>query len=351
MSQDVTRRVLLTALAASPLAACASPRGHPASTIQVNLTRTALPPAPEGVAAEAAPEADGAVRTGFDTVRRMTVEAMVNESGPYAFVVDTGANRSVLSSEIAETLGLARTGATNVHGIAGMLPSYRVDVRRLGVGEVVSRRVAMPVLPRRYLGADGLLGVDVLARRRATLDFDAQTFTIQPPRRTPNADSRVRRSDDDASPRDVVVPAKQRFGQLTIVDAELGGVPLTAFLDSGAEITVGNRMLEGLLTGRPGLLRSPATPVELVSATGQLVGGSLVSVPPLRLGGVRLGNLSCVFADLHTFKIWDLDDRPAMLIGVDVMRHFDSIELDFERRNVTFRSRQFGRSAPTVGGL
>ena len=107
--------------------------------------------------------------------------------------------------------------------------------------------------------------------------------------------------------------------------------------------------LRDALLGRPGVLTARRTQVELVSATGQLVGGELAVAPPLRLGGVRLGNLSCVFADLHTFKIWDLTDRPAMLIGVDVMRHFDSITLDFAQSDVTFRSKAFARNLNAAG--
>jgi hypothetical protein len=38
------------------------------------------------------------------------------------------------------------------------------------------------------------------------------------------------------------------------------------------------------------------------------------------------------------FDIWDLKAQPAILIGIDVMRHFQSIELDFGRKLVTFRT-------------
>ena len=45
-----------------------------------------------------------------------------------------------------------------------------------------------------------------------------------------------------------------------------------------------------------------------------------------------------MFADLHIFKLWDLADRPAILIGVDVMRHFEGIELDYASRKVLLRT-------------
>lgn len=331
---------MIGGLAALPLVGCASGAVRERGVVQVNLTR-ALPPG-----AMTAAEGDAAVRTSFDAVSRMTLAVMVNGSGPYRFVVDTGANRSVLSTEVATALGLEPSGRAMVHGIAGVLPSPTVRVQTLGIGGLISRRVSMPVLDRRFLGADGLLGVDVMANRRAILDFRGQTFTLaagDDPRNFA-AVPQIGRSATDA----IVVQARHRFGQLTIVDAEIGGVKLTAFLDSGAENTVGNPALRDALLGR-GALNERFAQVELVSATGQLAAGEVATVPPLRLGGVRLGNMACVFADLHTFRIWDLDDRPALLIGVDVMRHFDSIELNFRERLVKFRSSQFGRTINTAG--
>jgi hypothetical protein len=333
------RRTVLTGAAATGLAALAAAcaTGARDEGVQVNLaTGAGLPPPPPGARPG---EADGAVRAGVDAVRRMTVEVGVEGAGPYRFVVDTGANRSVLSAEIAESLGLRPQGQTLVYGIAGSLPSSWVWVERLTIGDVVSRRVRMPILPRRYLGADGLIGVDVLSNRRAIMDFERERFAVYGSNSQLSQRERAAPRVSRPSRGEVIVPARHRFGQLTIVDAEMGGVGLTAFLDSGAEITVGNRALLRAVRRRPGLLGPALLRLELVSATGQLVTGELATAPPLRLGGLHLANLSCVFADLHTFEIWQLMERPAILIGVDVMRHFNAIELDFGKRNVTFRGK------------
>jgi len=103
-----------------------------------------------------------------------------------------------------------------------------------------------------------------------------------------------------------------------------------------------------VLAREPGL-RAHILVVELNIATGQSVSGELSHIPPLRLGGLRIGNLSCVFADLHTFRIWELADQPAILIGVDVMRHFESIELDFGESLVAFRTPP--KPAPGVSAI
>ncbi len=337
MLEGLTRRLILGALAGTSLTGCAAAQAD-RETVQVNIANGAALPSPGPDE-----DADQVVQTGFDAQRRVTVDALINGQGPFRLVVDTGANRTVLSTELAETLGLVADGQAMVHGIAGMLPSPTATLQRLDIGDLVSRRLRTPLLPRRYLGADGLLGVDVLARRRATLDFQNETLLLASgvPKVALSRGAQAERA-PEVQQEEIIVEARHRFGQLTIVDAALGATPLTAFLDSGAEITVGNEALGRVILNTPGLVTGRRT-VQLVSATGQLVSGELAQVPPLRLGGVFLGNLTCVFADLHTFKIWDLVERPAMLIGMDVMKHFDSIELNFADRKVAFRSSRFNR--------
>lgn len=336
MRSEIRRREVVVGLGTMPLTACAGFE-NAREIIQVNLADKPLPAPPQA----GDPDAGLSLQTAFDAVRRMTVPVHIDRAGPYQFVVDTGANHSVLASERAAALRIPSAGRATVHGIAGVDPAETVVVNRLTIGGLYSRKVRMPLLSRQHLGAEGLLGVNVLARRRVKLDFRNNQFAIAPSDRAPSLDPRARATrmrDGGGDPRLIVVPARQRFGQLTIVDAEVDGVPVTAFLDSGAETTVGNRVLRDEILARAPWLTSQLVSVQLISATGQSVAGELTPVPPLRLGGLRLANLSCVFADLHTFRIWDLLDRPAILVGVDVMRHFDSIELDFGRSLVAFRT-------------
>lgn len=103
----------------------------------------------------------------------MTVPVRLNGEGPFEFVVDTGANHSVLAAELAGPLGLPAGAAAAVHGIGGVEAAATVTINRLTVGSVTSRRVRMPLLAQARLGAQGLLGVDALKNRRVALDFEA----------------------------------------------------------------------------------------------------------------------------------------------------------------------------------
>ena len=68
----------------------------------------------------------------------------------------------------------------------------------------------------------------------------------------------------------IIVPAQYRSGQLVIFDADVDGIPVRAFLDSGAQITCGNEALrEALVAADPDYAQRMAH-TQLISATGQI---------------------------------------------------------------------------------
>jgi hypothetical protein len=294
----------------------------------------------------AGPAHPAMIRTAVDSGLRMTVPVFLDGHGPFTFVVDSGANVSVLAAEVASLFPFPPGAAVAVHGIAGAMSASTVNVGKLQVGSVTSTDLVMPVLASEALGADGILGVDILKNRLVRLDFRTRQLSIGPSRDVQFVSmggEASRLGPDDPNETLVSVPARYRFGQLTVVDADVGGLPITAFLDSGSETTVGNlALLRGSSKRRPDLI-THARKVQLLSATGQTAFGQLSALPLLRLGGLRLGNLIAVYSDLHAFELWDLADRPALLIGMDILRHFNAVELDFGRRQVRFHVGQVAR--------
>jgi len=282
------------------------------------------------------PAAGAPIETGLDASARMTAPVMLDRQGPFSFVVDTGANVSVISDDLAARLGYQPTGEAQVHGIAGvqLAPITRVGV--ISTGRVSAQVPRMPIMPRSRLGADGLLGMDILRGRRLIMNFKSRELEIVYSRTrsqsTPVHSVGNKRRVDPV----FVVPARIRFGQLIIVDAEIAGVRTVAFLDSGSQNTVGNLALKAAVARRDSNLVANLARVPLISATGQIATGEMASLPPLRLGGLLVGNMTIAFADLHIFSIWQLLDRPALLVGADVMRQFVRIEIDYGTREVSF---------------
>ncbi|MBU2362551.1 MAG: retroviral-like aspartic protease family protein [Alphaproteobacteria bacterium] len=302
--------------------ACAGPR-----TALVNL-------------AGAQPPDSAALATGLDLSSRMTAPVRINGEGPFPFVVDTGANRTVVSDELASSLGLRAGPVANVHGVAGVEPTQTAVVDELRVGSVVSRDLLAPRLPRQRLGADGLIGVDVLRNRKVLMDFRRGELVISADslRDLGPLDLRVEGTGGprrDLGPK-VTVPARFRFGQLIIVGADVRRRPVTAFLDSGSQSTVGSSAMGALVSADLNAPRPMRLSVPVLSATGQTATGELGVTPLLKIGGLTITQLPTVFADLHVFGLWGLQDRAALLIGVDVMRQFNAIELDYRDRTVMF---------------
>jgi hypothetical protein len=327
------RRFLMMAMGAAagaPGMAFAQPAQIPANA----PTHPAVPPPPT-------PQT-GTLIGKRDRSARMTTAVMINGQGPFEFVIDTGANRSVIASDIAEKLGLPPGDPARIHGIAGVQDAKTVDVKSLKAGVVDAPIKDVPLLDRIDLDADGLLGIDAFFDRQVTFDFALNvahiTYAVIEHGFTEHPNHSI-----VAISSDITVPARQRFGQLTIVDADAAHQKITCFIDSGAEKTVGNmamrRAVQAVTADRN------FTPVDVViyGATGQEVPGQVALVPAMRLGGVHFSTFPIAFADLHTFELWGLANQPALMLGMDLLRIFNMVTVDFGHRLVRFRIAALGR--------
>jgi hypothetical protein len=186
--------------------------------------------------------------------------------------------------------------------------------------------VRAPSMPFSSSDADGVLGVDWLKGQRLVLDFRRKSIEITKSRSEISTTNRV------------VVPARRRWGQLTIVDADLSGHRISAMIDSGAQATLCNTPLYDLVNRLEA--RSPIRrvheKVRLETIAGEPFLGEQFYLPFLRLGGLQLGNVPVVYSDTHVFDLWDLKKTPAIVLGMDLLTQFESVALDFGRSQVRF---------------
>lgn len=275
---------------------------------------------------------------GLDKDDRLTVEVTINGKGPFQFVVDTGADRSVLTPGVVERLTLPQGPAIIVHGVSGTVIASTARIAHLRAGDARLNDVDLPVLPYDRVGADGLLGVDILEDRNIVMDFPRKRLEI---RRTQSMTQVTRFS------REVSVVADERFGRLTLADSRIGGVRSLAFIDSGGGVSIGNMALARAIASRrrrkPDLVRA----ARLLTADGEMQLGEFRLVPTIQMGEVRITNVPMAFADLHIFNLWSLNDRPAALIGVDILHLFARVELDFGAERVLFRLGAGGQAPRT----
>ena len=251
---------------------------------------------------------------------RMTVPVLVSGSGPYRFLVDTGADRSAISRELAGSLGLANSSEATMHSLSGASTVETANVPQLELAGHAQNVRQAALLSKSNMGADGMLGIDSLRTQRVQFDFEKQTLSIVP--------SATRDFRDE--PGTIVVQGTRRNGRLILSDASADGHPLTVVIDTGAEVSIGNDALRQQLVGR-GLVSAPMR-VSLQSVTGEMITGDFVMVRNLEMGGVTLKNLAIVFADAHTFKALNLQKRPAVLLGMNAIRAFKKVSIDFAKK-------------------
>ena len=122
-------------------------------------------------------EPPATLRAVFDLCRRMTAPVRVNGRGPFPFVVDTGANQSVISAGLAAQLGLAQGPPELLNSTTGaqMAPTTKAE---LVIGDRVETDVVLSILPEYGMGGVGMLGVNRLEGQRLTLDFARQRIMI-----------------------------------------------------------------------------------------------------------------------------------------------------------------------------
>ena len=329
----LTRRNIAAGLGLSLMAEQAWARSStPAALLQPASLQTAPTPVPPTPPTAVTPPAEEAppifLDTALDAIDRMTVEVFINGQGPFAFVVDTGADRSALTTTLAAKLGLERGPDVMLHGVGGSALTPTAKVPLMVAGEARMRNAELPVLTPERLGVDGLLGVDMLEDRNVVMDFRRKRLEVR--RSTPMT---------AAYPgvREVSVVADARFGRLAVANARVSGVRCVAFIDSGSGASMGNMALAEAIKLRVRRKPEPAMAIRLIGAAGEATVGELRVVRSIEMGALRMTNLPLVLADLHIFDIWNLNSRPAVLLGVDVLKMFARVELDFGSDRVKFR--------------
>jgi predicted aspartyl protease len=283
-----------------------------------------IPPVP----AEPEPELDtSTLAAGTDAEQHMTIEVMLNGKGPYHFVVDTGSEKSVISDRVAAELGLITSGEVRVTGIARKVSANLVRVREMAFGPIVRNDLNLPVLPWTDLLADGFLGLDAIRGCRVTFDFRKKVLRIEHPRSTVPFDESGRQT--------IVVRATGNSGRLKTTDCTVDGIGTTMFLDTGAQLSIGNPALRDALLRRNRNL-APAGTIDIFGITGGQIAGVAYPIKAIRVHSLMFGTGVVAIADVSIFNDWGLANRPALMLGMDFLRQFGGVSIDYRRKEILF---------------
>ena len=287
--------------AAALLLSCACVDAGPALPVAAAATVSPVSTVQEAEHLYAAP-------TRPDRIGRVVAPVTINGLGPFRMILDTGANQSVLTTSVASFLGLepAADRMVRLNGVTGSRVVPTVIVDRFETGDLLQENLQMAIMNTVSGGAEGILGMQGFSGKRITIDFANDRVQI--------ANSRGQR----AGANFVAVPVKIRFGRLLLASGRVGGVKVHTVIDTGAERTLGNLALHSELIRRK-RLPAPPTVTGVIGVTDVEQRGHAIYTRKITLGDMTITDVDVIYGDIHVFKLWDLEQEPALLLGMDVL--------------------------------
>jgi len=261
-----------------------------------------------------------------DAASHLTVEVLICGK-PYRFVVDTAAERTVIADDAARALGLPPSGTVSINGLTGRLRVPAVTAAAVEVGPFRREGILMPVLPRNLLAADGYLGLDVIDGTHVTFDFRDSLLSIAAPE-----------LQGAFQPTTTATQVKLTGskGYLRVADCLVDSVAASAFIDTGAEISVGNVSLLNALRQRNRNLHEMRM-IVLTGVTGGELSAEVIGIDRVRLQNLSFTHGALAISDVPDFETWKMKYRPSLLIGMDYLRQFDRISIDYRARRAEFQ--------------
>jgi len=243
-----------------------------------------------------------------DSFDRMMVGVRVNGMGPYPFIIDTGAGRSVFYRTLTVDARLQAEPNISRRILTAdgykRAQIYKVDsLYALGQSLAIEDTVALPDISGSV--ARGLLGVDLLMGRTLLIQPSLMTANLHD---GPEAVEQLGWAYEQGRP--VAV------GSLAL-EIEVGGVTVPVLVDTGASDTVINTAgAETLLRSARGISREQ---VMAVIARGNSVAREKLILSEIHFAGRHFPTAQVYVADIAIFRMLGAARVPAIILGMDVL--------------------------------
>jgi predicted aspartyl protease len=249
----------------------------------------------------------------------LVADVTLNGEGPFSFIIDTGATRSIVFSSLASKLGLAGADLPphRVIGISssGLFPTYVVGELAIGAARITS--LVTVVLDDWRSGPDspqGVIGLDFLASYPIVFDAVTREMQVHAAGHSAALDERGWQT----------VPLQRRdfgldSGELFVLEAWIGRIQIDFLLDLGAGGTIVNSQ-----AFKPRGVRRSQSNFELessniIDALKKSAAGVRVDVDQIRTRGGAWRNHSIVVHDASVFAELGQSETPFGLFGSDMV--------------------------------
>ena len=246
------------------------------------------------------------------TLNRAPFVTLSANSHPVTLILDTGAERTVLTPTAAGRIGAQRPAIEfprQLRGISGGLGSHEVELRSFAAGPVAlpwHRVLVAPVTMAIVFATpfDGLLGADVLSDFDIDLDLAHHELKFYGKQTCPTA------APDWMQPYISLSTGLSR-GEHLFFTVQLDGRPLTAFIDTGAQVTTISTAA-ARATGVTESVLFSDRPVTTQGIAAGPLSARLHRFAKLNVGPLVIANPEILVADV---KVSEAD----MVLGIDFL--------------------------------
>jgi predicted aspartyl protease/tetratricopeptide (TPR) repeat protein len=263
------------------------------------------------------------------------------EKTPLRFVLDTGSGMSVISEQTAKRLGLhpvARGGMARAVGGGGRFEIVYGFLSSIEMGDVRVENV--PVYVRHFfddkVSVDGYIGLSVISKFVASVDYGEGTFTLTRHREvaTDNQFDMVYRPEPRATVASVVpagaveIPVRTTSSGFLSGEVRLEGFPkpLNFIIDTGASVTV---VSEKLAASEEMTAYIDAGRMRVFGAAGITDDVKTLILPRVVLGTFSREKVNAAILDLEPVNE-TAGFKQSGILGGNFLKHF-RVSFDFQR--------------------
>jgi predicted aspartyl protease len=238
----------------------------------------------------------------------------VNDRGPFAFILDTGAGISLLSSELATQLEVKFIGMKEGHTAGGKVSVSLAKLDSLAVGEAKLDDVDVAVVDLSKLGKtvgakiDGDVGYNFLKHFRITINYQGSEIQFDDTKRIESFGHTART--------EVPIRLANPVKPLILVDVYANGRgPFQFAIDTGTSTTA----ITSEVAQQLGVETSPIGPVTTGSASVAATAGNLKS---FQVGGARIDSMPVIVAGFFDTLSGAVSAKLDGIVGYNFLRNY-----------------------------
>ena len=258
----------------------------------------------------------------FDKNGRPLVQVKINGRGPFTFLFDTAASRSVIYDNLVAVLGLETQNLKfrRVMTATGVreAPLYHL-VRFEALGRTLEKLETVALPFGRDPALYGIIGVDLMRGQVFHLQRDKRTISV------------LNQLPQNMAAWDHIEGRYVGYGSIAL-QVQLDGQDVPAILDTGASTTVLNTPASSMLAKSGGATVVESKTPRIVASNGSFSGG-YSQVSEMQFGTGVFRTIKLAVANLPAFTTFGARNAPAMILGMDYLDK-RQLMLDMQRMDL-----------------